>query len=166
MLAIHIPIFFRLYFDNTLTWMRFEVMHIFQNWSFTPICYVHPVLLLFFFFFFFKPEPAIYFSLWEWWLSSLHCNLSAFPTCLLFIYFLHSFKSYPSFMAWLDFLRTFSASVDLYPQIALCLRRLLRFSYFAFFFFCTVLPLFHFILLPLIWAANILMIFTGEVIFG
>lgn len=50
-LAIHIPIFFRLYFDNTLTWMRFEVMHIFQNWSFTPICYVHPVLLLFFFFF-------------------------------------------------------------------------------------------------------------------
>lgn len=104
----------------------------FQNCLFTPIFNFNPEILLLFL----HPRTSNVFSLWETWFSSCYSNLLVFSTCFLFTHFLCSSKCYPSFKVWFEFLRTFSASIDLYPQRALCGNVLFRFSYFAFLFLC------------------------------
>lgn len=98
---------FILYLNSPLTWMSFEVtvtfskLIIYSNLVLSPTASVLSV-----------PEPAMYFPFGK--------HSSVFSTCLLFTRFLCSSKSYPSFKVQFEFLRTFSASVDLYPQRALC----------------------------------------------
>lgn len=103
--------------------MNFEMTVMFFKTDYIPQSFV-----------LFIPEPAMHVLFGKDDFSSRYSNSLVFSTCLLFTRFLCGSRSYPSFKVQFEFLGTFSASLDLYPQRAFCHSLLLRFSYFAFLF--------------------------------